>query len=161
MTEIITAQEVRELVVTDVSFDPIYFEKYILLAQTKYIKPALGKDFYNDYVANFGALPVEYQTLKDNFIDKALAFYVVYEAFTEIRDKLTNQGVMHNRSEFTEQTPSFDFGALKSTYNYNGNFWIAEMIEYIIDNQTDYPLFSNGCGESDFNSNNKGFIFYD
>ena len=157
-TKIITPQEVREQVVTDISFDYTYFDKYIELAQAKYLKPALGKDFYNDYLSNYPALSAEYQYLKDNFIDKLLSYYIVYEAFPEIRDKLTNQGIMHNRSEFTDQTPSFDYGQLRTSYNYNGNFWINEMIEYILENPNDYPLFGHDCDNDELNSNNKGFI---
>ena len=158
--EVITAQTVRELVVTDISFDQTYFDKYIELAQAKYLKPALGKEFYNNYLSQYPTLSVPYQTLKDNFIDKLLSYYIVYEAFPEIRDKLTNQGVMHNRSEFTDQTPSFDYGQLRTQYDYSGNFWVNEMIEYILDNPTDYPLFGHGCNSEDLNSNNKGFIIY-
>lgn len=159
-TKVITSQTVREQVITDISFDHSYFDKYIELAQAKYLKPALGKDFYNDYLNNYLTLSAPYQTLKDDFIDKLLSYYIVYEAFPEIRDKLTNQGVMHNRSEFTEQTPSFDYGQLRSTYNYNGNFWVNEMIEFILENPTDYPLFGHDCDSDELNSNNKGFIIY-
>ena len=158
--EVITAQTVRELVVTDISFDHSYFDKYIELAQAKYLKPALGKEFYNSYLAQSPTFSTANGILKDNFIDKLLSYYIVYEAFPEVRDKLTNQGIMHNRSEFTEQTPSFDYGQLRSTYNYNGNFWVNEMIEYILDNPTDYPLFGHDCNVDELNSNNKGFIIY-
>ena len=158
--KIITAQTVRELVVTDISFDETYFDKYIELAQAKYLKPALGKEFYNNYLLQVHTLSAPYQILKDEYIDKLLSYYIVYEAFPEVRDKLTNQGVMHNRSEFTEQTPSFDYGQLRSTYNYNGNFWINEMIEYILENPTNYPLFGEDCSSENLNSNNKGFIIY-
>ena len=158
--KVITSHTVREQVITDISFDHSYFDKYIELAQKKYLKPALGKDFYNDYLNTYPALSAPYQTLKDEFIDKLLSYYIVYEAFPEVRDKLTNQGVMHNRSEFTEQTPSFDYGQLRSVYNYNGNFWVNEMIEFILENPTDYPLFGEDCSSDNLNSNNKGFIIY-
>lgn len=157
--QIITPTEIKDLVVTDISFDESYFDKYIDLAQLKYVKAALGKELYEDYLAQFGALPPEYQTLKDEYIDRMLAFFVVYEAFPEIRDKLTNQGVMHNGTEFSDQTPSFDYAALRSTYNHNGNFWQAELIEYLIDNGDTYPLFSS-CPDDVKTSNNKGFYLY-
>ena len=157
---VITESEVANLVVTDVSFDESYFTKYIQKAQRKYLRSALGEDLYNDYLSNFGSLPANYQTLKDEFIDQMLAYFVVYEAFMEIRDKLTNQGVMHNRTEFSEQTPSFDYAQLRNEYNSNGNFWQAELINYLIENNTDYPLFSHDCGEGSKTSNNKGFIIY-
>lgn len=159
--KVITALTAKQIAITDVSFDESYLDKYIEAVQIKYLKPAMGKDLYNDYLANIGSLPANYQTLKDEFIDKALSFYVVYEAFPEIRNKLTNQGIMHNGTEFSEQTPSHDYGQLRSTYNYNGNIWIGEMIEYLIDNSTDYPLFERSCDDdSSLNGNNKGFIFY-
>lgn len=158
-TEIITPAEVKTLAITDISFDETYFEKYIDIAQRLYVKPALGKDLYNDYLAQFGALPAEYLTLKNEYIDKMLSFYVVYEAFPEIRDKLTNQGIMHNGTEFSEQTPSIDYAALRSVYMRNGNFWQAELVEFLIDNSSTYPLFEN-CPDEVRTSNNKGFFLY-
>lgn len=165
-TEIITSTEVRDLSIDDVDFDTAYFDNYILTSQRKYLKGILGKDFYNeilDEVEN-ATLTADNETLLDSFIKPMLAHYIVYEVYPKIHSQLSNQGIMMNDTEFSDQAKSFDYSQSRDFYMNKASFWANDMITYIKevkeDDDTKYPLFDD-CDSNDGKGLNKrGIIFY-
>ena len=164
-TEIMTDVEVKDLAIHDEYFDEAYFTNYILTSQRKYVRPTLGKDFYNeilDQIENATLTP-DNTIIVDNFLKPMLAHFVVYECYSKVHTQITNQGSMNASTEFSEQGNSFDYSQSRDFYINKGDTWRKDMIVYIEDakddDSTKYPLFEDCKDQPQLNK--KGIIFYD
>ncbi len=164
-TTIMTDVEVKDEAVNDTYFDEAYFTNYILTSQRKYVRPTLGKDWYNeilDQIENT-TLTADNQIIVDSFLKPMLAHFVVYECYSKVHTQLTNQGTMQAGTEFSEQSNSFDYSQSRDFYINKGDMWRKDMIVYIEDAKDDddskYPLF-NVCDNGQPQLNKKGFYFY-
>jgi len=162
-TEIITAAEVKSIALTNTTFDEVVFDKYIITAQRSYLRDAIGVDFYDiilDGVENAN-LSTENQELLDEFIKFMLAFFILFDAFPEIRNKITSQGIMINDTEFTEQSSREDFAAVRNAMIVQGERWKRDMLQFIVDKQDlDSSAFPDFNPNKDTYQNKKGFILY-
>lgn len=164
-TEIMTDVEVKDLAIHDEYFDEAYFTNYILTSQRKYVRPTLGKDFYNeilDQIENTTLTP-DNTIIVDNFLKPMLAHLVVYECYSKVHTQLTNQGAMSADTEYSKQGSSFDYSQSRDFYINKGDTWRKDMIVYIEDakddDSTKYPLFEDCKDQPQLNK--KGIIFYD
>ena len=78
MTKILTATQIKSIATVNNNFDPAFFDKSIEYWQTTTLKKLLTADLYDDFIANVGALPAEYQTLLDDYIQFALSYGGVF-----------------------------------------------------------------------------------
>ena len=159
-----TSTEVSTQAINDNYFDTAYFDKYILTSQRKYVKPVLGKDYYNELLTQIagGSLTTDNTIIVDNFIKPMLAHYVVYEVYSKVHTQLTNQGAMENNTEQSNQANNFEYSQSRDFYINKADFWKKDMIEYIKeakdDDSTKFPLFDD-C-DTPPQVNKKGIIFY-
>lgn len=164
-TEIITSQECVDIALqNNINFDKAILDKYIINAQRTYLKSTIGEDYYDeilDMVETTSTMTSDNQTVIDNFIKPMLAFFVVWEAMPESRNNITNQGIMINRTEFTNQSDKFDFSTLRNAVFRQGEIYMRDLVEYIKNqqemNSSKYPLFDSS-GKKQQNKN--GIIFY-
>ena len=137
----ITGTEVRNLTQTS-NIDPKLFEVQIEIAQLRYLKPAIGKDFYDQLVVEvdttFSGLN---ETLWNSYLKKALAFYTAYESLPNIKSEVTNLGVKMWDNEFTEEAPEKNYAYLRQQFQKAGDLYTAEGREYIEDNMDSFPLY--------------------
>jgi hypothetical protein len=162
-TELITSTEVKSLAGLFNSFDSSYFNKYIISTQTKYLRNAIGKEYYDELQTEFDSTSgysVDNSSLVENYVKPMLAHFVVYEVYDKIHNQLTNQGVMNNDTEFSRQGGSFEYSQSKNFYISQGEELREQMIQYIKDErETDsdkYPLFTK-AGKQQMNK--RGWIF--
>tara|TARA_R100000278_G_scaffold113585_1_gene91778 strand:+ start:155 stop:658 length:504 start_codon:yes stop_codon:yes gene_type:complete len=159
-----TSTEVSSQAINDNYFDTAYFDKYILTSQRKYVKPVLGKDYYNELLTQIagGSLTTDNTIIVDNFIKPMLAHYIVYEVYSKVHTQLTNQGAMENNTEQSNQANNFEYSQSRDFYINKADFWKKDMIEYIKeakdDDSTKFPLFDD-C-DTPPQVNKKGIIFY-
>tara|TARA_Y100001938_G_scaffold143057_1_gene215253 strand:- start:7520 stop:8023 length:504 start_codon:yes stop_codon:yes gene_type:complete len=159
-----TSTEVSTQAINDNYFDTAYFDKYILTSQRKYVKPVLGKDYYNELLTQIagGSLTTDNTIIVDNFIKPMLAHYIVYEVYSKVHTQLTNQGAMENNTEQSNQANNFEYSQSRDFYINKADFWKKDMIEYIKeakdDDSTKFPLFDD-C-DTPPQVNKKGIIFY-
>ncbi len=163
-TQIITSSEVSEQAINDNYFDTAYFDNYILSTQRKYVKNALGKDFYNEILTQVesASLTSDNTIIVNDFIKPMLSHYVVYEVYSKIHTQLTNQGVMENNTEQSSQVKSFEYSQSRDFYINKADFWKKDLIDYIKEakdsDPNKFPLFDD-C-ETKEQVNKKGIIFY-
>jgi len=159
-----TSTEVSTQAINDNYFDTAYFDKYILTSQRKYVKPVLGKDYYNELLTQIagGSLTTDNTIIVDNFIKPMLAHYIVYEVYSKVHTQLTNQGAMENNTEQSNHANNFEYSQSRDFYINKADFWKKDMIEYIKeakdDDSTKFPLFDD-C-DTPPQVNKKGIIFY-
>lgn len=142
--QIITSQQVVEIVLSGASFDVALLDRHIPISQRKYIKTALGEDFYDEIIGMVDGTKSDiYNTLINDYITPCLAWFVMFEALPFVRTNITSAGVMNNRSEFSEQSDKSDYGALRSSLLSNAEWYRKEMTDYLIDNEDTFTLFEN------------------
>ena len=163
-TQIMNSSEVASQAINDNYFDTAYFDKYILTSQRKYVKPVLGKEYYNELLTQISgaSLTSDNTIIVNAFLKPMLAHYVVYEVYSKIHTQLTNQGAMENNTEQSNQASNFEYSQSRDFYINKADFWKKDMIEYIKEakdaDSTKFPLFDD-C-ESPVQVNKKGIIFY-
>lgn len=164
-TEIITSQECIDIALqNNINFDKSILDKYVIGAQRTYLKSTIGETFYNqilDMVETTSTMTSDNQTVINSFIKPMLAFFIVWEAMPESRNNITNQGIMINRTEFSNQSDKFDFSTLRNAVFRQGEIYQRDLIDYINTqkelNSSKYPLFDDS-GKQQQNKN--GIIFY-
>lgn len=160
--ELITVAEVHTEVIPDVNFDTTLLTRYVFLAQTRYLKPLLGDDFYEELVSesNGATLTADNTAILDDWIKPMLAYFIMYLSLPQIRNEITEVGIMNNRSETSDASSNSDYASLRASMLDNGQTWVNNIKEFIKqaqeDDTTKYPLYCSS--ESQFGTNN--IIFY-
>lgn len=148
-TEIITVAEVESNALKTATFDDALIEDAILPAQRHYLRSYLGKDFYNEILTQveLSTLTSDNSSLLNDFIKPMLSYYVVYDAFPDIRANITSKGIMVNTSETSEAASNSEASSLRQNKLSMAERWKKDTTEFIReekdDDSTKYPLFKN------------------
>ena len=145
-TEMITTAEVKAIAIVNSNLDTAYLDQYILLAQRRYIREFLGKEFYEELLTEIAA-----STLTTNntnvlvYIKDALAHYVVYEGLPQIRSQIAKGGVFNNLNATSEPATDLGYGNTRNDYIMKAERFREEIDYYIKqireDDATAYPLY--------------------
>jgi len=160
MTLMIQPSEVVTLAIENPNLDDGFFtEKIIEMCQVRYIKPKLGKKLYDDVIADIAGseLSTANETLWTNYIKPALAYYVFFEALPDIYTQIGNQGLRLNTEQFSESASANSFSHYRNNKSGRAEWYLNEMITFLKDNKTDYPLF-DGCDTD--RPKSKYFVIY-
>jgi hypothetical protein len=141
--ELITVAQVKSNALRTSTFDDKLLEGFILPAQRFYLKQFLGKETY-DWILDNTA-----DTLMTDYLVPMLSYYVVYDAFPEIRMNITSRGIMVNESDTSVAASSGDASMLRQNVIAMAERWKKLAKEYIIENKATYPNFKDG---SEFNN---------
>lgn len=141
MSAIMTAAAIKNIATPFSNIDEAYFTDQILYWQEYRLKPLLTKDLYDDFIANIGSWPAIQQTLFDDYIQYAMAYGVTYLAIKkDIITQLSNQGMMNNRTDFSNGSDSRVQMSLKEFAERELQY-LQSLGEYLIDNRTTYTDF--------------------
>jgi len=158
-TEMMTSAEVKTNAIVDSNIDTAYLDQYILMTQRKYIKPFLGKDFYDEILDEIDTtLSADNSTLLEEYIKPALAHYIVYESLPQLRNQVAKGGVYLNLSDTSDAVSDLGYGQARDDYQIKAETFRCEIDVFIREAQEDdgtkYPLY---CGKK---SQNGGLIIY-
>lgn len=160
-TELITSQEVVDLAIVggSLDFDEAQIENQIIVAQRQYIRDVLGEDYYNEFLDG-SATADEDTLLLDKFIKPCLAYYTVYEALPFIKTQITDQGIMMNETEYSNDVGSSRYDYLRRDVLRKAEMWESELKRYIKKTrEADSAAFEDQDDSKDTNSS-KGPILY-
>lgn len=145
---LITAAQVISTAFTNASFDDYLIRPQIIRsAEVQYIRPALGDELYALVVAEHeaGVYTLENQTLVEDYIQPALAYYVKMLVLPDLNINTGSQGLMVNGSEFSTQAVSSMRAELAQATKQIADSIIADMIKLITDDEdNNYPTFYTG-----------------
>jgi hypothetical protein len=136
--EIITVAQVKSNALRTATFDDKLLEGFILPAQRFYLKQFLGKDTYDWVVDNTA------DVLVSDYLVPMLSYYVVYDAFPEIRMNITSKGIMINSSETSVSASGGDAAMLRQNVLSMAERWKKLATEFLKDNKENYPNFKDG-----------------
>jgi hypothetical protein len=127
------------------------FQTAIRIAQDIDVYPILGSGLFNELVGqqendNLSALNT---TLVDDYVAPALAEYAFVRGLLGNHFKITQKGVQTRHSDFSEAPEMSVLKQLIADAQNVANQYGERLINYLKDNYSSYPLYSNpGTGQS-------------
>ena len=114
------------------------------MVQHKYLRPILGKDFYDAVVAT----PSSYAALLV-YVKPVLYYYAKYVLLPELRTEISDLGT--NTLQINNTTPMTDegFAAIRDQALIFAEDKVRVLNEYLEDNYSLYPLYSRGLNSSE------------
>lgn len=145
---LITAAQVISTSFTNISSDEDLIRATLIRsAEIQYIRPALGDELYALIVAEHtaGTYTLDNESLLENYIQPALAYYVKLLALPDLNLNTTSQGLMKNNAEFASQASSSERAELAQSTKQIADSIISDMIKLITEDENDrYPTYNTG-----------------
>lgn len=122
----------------------------IILSQDKYILPLLGTTLYNDILSQVVANTVssDYQSLLNDYIQKALLWYVQAEAVLPLSYKFTNKNVMQKNSDNSVPATMSDLLKLKDQFLNDAEYYANRCRLHLLANPDTFPKYRQITGNS-------------
>lgn len=133
LTEWMTTTEVKTMAVHKTSFDDSVIDDHIFLAQYRYLRPALGDDFYEEIEAQVAAssISADNTTLLNDYLKKALAHFVLYMCFYKHNFQESSKGTRRELSDYSEPVSGSDMENKRSNLLEIAQIWLNSAQQYI------------------------------
>ena len=140
-----------------------YIENVIMIEQKKQIRALLGYSLYNQIQLGVSGstLSTADQTLYDDYIKLILAYSVYKRLVVSMSYQLENAGLRKKYSDVSELAEQTEISYVRSMIQDDLDFYKNEMIKYICNNQSLYPLYYNDTDARNANTDNKRSRGYD
>jgi hypothetical protein len=157
----ITIVKLEPLTLVHGNVDTDRLSKLIVICKDMYLKPVMGKDFYNAFNALTSYTTIETELL-DDYIYPFMARAVEVEAAKhfnwEVRDKSTGAS-----SDQYQTASDWDSNKnLVNDYTKKMQHYKIELIDFLEENILSFPLYKSNCNsfenKGDSYSNNVSFI---
>ena len=163
---LVTACEVISNAFTNQATDTALITNSIIdIAELAHIKPALGKNFYEEIKTQHhnGTLTTANQTLMDDFLTRTLCWFVRFEVISEVQNNSTSAGIVNNIDEFATIIDPSELNAYKQDTYRKSEIYLKDMIDYMEDEDQDgqYPTYESDRPRRGHTYKNHGIIMYD
>jgi|15BtaG_2_1085339.scaffolds.fasta_scaffold13462_1 hypothetical protein len=146
-----TPAKIKQDTILSKNIDDKYLTEVILLCQDIYIQKKLGSTFYNelkdDVIAS--TLTGVNKTLVDDYVRPALKWWVVSETIYTTSYPVTNKGMVRRDGEASSPADKRDVDQQSSKYQDWAEFYTQRLIDYLCENESDYPNYQNAGSGSD------------
>jgi len=156
---LISEAYLKDATVINENVDVKVLRTNISLAQDLYIHPALGTALYDqilDQVAN-NNLSVANDTLLTDYIKPCLKYYVQYESGRDLVFKWMNKGVMSKNSDNSNSVDPETLKQIREEFKDKAEWYKQRMIDFLLENETDYPAFTENTRIDQLRPNKKAF----
>ena len=144
----ITSVTLKKHTVIDGSVDADKIMQHIFNAQVIHIRNLLGQDLYerlqNGIVAS--DLTSAETTLIDDYVQMTLVHYAAAEYFTFARYNAAQGGVFAHQPDNAVILSKEDVDDLVKKERSNAEYFATRLIDFLCDNQSDYPQYSSNTG---------------
>lgn len=114
-------------------------DSVVLASEVKYLKPILGKDFYNAVVAT----PGSYAALLV-YIKPMIAWYVKYMILPELKTEVSDLGVNRISIQSAQNADEEAYAQARDHAQIVAESHREQLMDYLNDNTTLYPLYYSG-----------------
>ena len=115
--------------------------KFIWKAQDLNIQATLGQNLYEKLINDCPNFTGAYLTLVKQYVQPALAEWVVYHSLPFINFRLTNKAVSQKNSDNSNPSTIDDLKWLRDQIRNNAEFYSERMKDYIKNNPTSFPEY--------------------
>ncbi len=143
-----------------------FIRNNILEAQDINIQYTIGSELYEDVLSGFtnyqeailtgvtgitvaDYVSAEYLTLVDNYVQPALLYYTLYQSMFNLYSKITNKGIVTQTSDYSETISDAMFNRIRADYENKAEYYAERLMEFLLANQEDYPMFLNHNSDID------------
>lgn len=153
VTNWITADQVKTFAVRKTEFDTTIINQNIYSTQVKYLREFLGSKFYDEIHAQIegSTVTTDNQTLLDDYLEPALAFFVMAESVIDQHYKATNAGFVVDQPEHSEAVQTRELDLIRNNYLSKANTLLRIAQIHIEDSQesdsTKFPLYNEGTSD--------------
>ena len=142
---LVSEQYIKDTTVIDENVDMKLLRDVIELCQDKYIIPLVGTGIYNEFQTQIlaGTLTALNTTLLDDYVAKAMKWWVQYEGVDVLTYKFNNKSVSKKTSENSQPIDMEEIRRLMEKFRTNAEMYSQRITQYLLANLTSYPLYSN------------------
>ena len=125
------------------SVEDVFIYPSVIVAQEMHLQTYLGSNLYEKIISDVegGTITGVYQTLLDDYIRRAAAWWVVLELIPNLYTKIDNGGLMIRVSEDTTPISQRDFVRELDNARNKAHFYTDKMIRYLCANSELYPEY--------------------
>lgn len=147
----VSEQFIKDTTIIDENVDMKLLRDTIELCQEKYILPILGTALYNEVVTEIlaGSVSANNTTLLDTYIQKCLKWWLQYEGVDILTYKFTNKSIVTKSSENSQPIDTEEVRRLMEKWRTNAEMYSQRVTDYLIANNTTYPLYYSPGSTSD------------
>jgi len=141
----INDQYLKEFSTLDINVDPKLIISTIAIAQDKYIHPLLGTALYNELKGQVdsGTTTTINLTLIKEYIKPCLAQYSLFESVDFLLFRFSNKSIEKLKSDTSEPINLKELEYIKNKFLANAGWYGERVVNYLCQNQTLYPLYTN------------------
>lgn len=152
----LTAGEVKALIPEiNNNISNEYIDYNIELSQKKIMRPLLGYGLYNQILLELSGATISGNTadyiIYNDYLKIILALSTHQRLVSSMSYQLENNGLRIKISEVSNSTEMATQNYIKNNIQNDIDFFKGELVEYICNNRSDYPLYFN---DTDKRSNN-------
>lgn len=156
----ITTQYLKDNTVINDNLDSELLEPFIVQSQDKYIEPILGTDLYNKLKSDITGSSVSgvYKTLLDEYVQKTLIHWALYEAMPFLNYKLTNKAVSKKDSDNSEPADLDEVKYLRQGIRDTAEYFSQRITDYLCANSTSFPEYTSNNDLDDIRPNSTSYF---
>lgn len=146
-TLLVTQNDFNTYTQFSMNIDVKWYKSSILVAQQIRFYKCLGNDLIDELQLQISTNTITptNQVLLD-MLAPSLVFYTYFEALPFLWVRNENAGLVINNPESTQSISKGDMVYLRGNLEVNGDFYKRELLEYLDQNYTLYPLYPyNDC----------------
>lgn len=143
--EFIDCDYVKDNTAIEKNTDCSKISPYIIKVQETHIQQIMGSHFYNhicDAIENDSLKPIEL-TLLRNYVQKAVAEFVFYEALPFLNFKTTDKAVSKESSEYSQPSTLSEIKYLRQSVRDLAEFYLTRTSKFLSDNASKFPEYKN------------------
>ncbi len=148
---LVSEQFIKDTTVIDENVDMKLIRDTIELCQDKYILPLIGTGLYNEITAQILASSVSAlnTTLINDYIAKALKWWVQYEGADVFTYKFNNKSIVKRNSDNSTPIDMEEVRRIMEKWRTNAELYSQKITDFLIANSSAYPLYYNPGQTSD------------
>ena len=130
------------------SIEDSYIVPSVIVVQDKILQAYLGTDLLNKLKAEVsgGTLTGVYETLMDEYVRKATAWWVMVDLVPSLYVKIDNGGLVIRSAENTSPISGDDLHREIERARQNAQFYTERLVRYLSNNSNLYPEYSTNSG---------------
>lgn len=141
----ITEQYLKDFSIINDNTDMKILTPTIDMVQDMYIHPIVGTGIFNELKTQIvaGTVTALNATLLQDYIQKAMLWYILAEAPPIFVYRFANKGVMKKSSENSQPADLDDINFLIDRFTNKAEWYAERITKYLLENESSYPLYSN------------------
>jgi len=139
---------------------------HILEAQQIELRYVLGDELYDDIISEYtdyaeagyqninNFVSEKNQNLRNEYIKWVLLYYTLYHSIYDLDTKMTNKGIENQHSNYSINADISRIEKRRNDYQNIAETYVSRMLDYIMKNIEDYPLYKDFIKCDTNNTNN-------